>query len=166
MGMDNGEWKENLTAFGSDGGAVMTGGEKWCVGTVKQDQSTKNCKGFWCGAHKLELAVLKSLEHYEEFIKLCERLQSLYKEYHYGPKAVRELMGLANALEEKVSRPLNVLGAWWLPYLESASKIPGRVGSTGGQGRATFSVRFLKSLKGLLFAHLSWDIVEEAAQLS
>lgn len=81
-----------------------------------------------------------------------------------------------------MSRPLNVLGAWWLLHLQTALKNvfdgykvlvmhsennkEGRVGSVGRQGRATFSAKFLKSLKGLLFAHLTWDIVEEAAHLS
>lgn len=130
----------------------------------------------------MELAVVKSLQHFEEFNKLRETLQSLYKEYHYSPRALRELRELAEALEEKVSRPLNVLGARWLPHLESALKIlfngfkvlimhsqntkEGRVGSAGQQGRATFSVKFLTSMKGLLFTHLTWDVVEEAAQLS
>ena len=172
-GMADSQWKEKLTAFGSDG----------CVwGLLQNDPSAKNFKEFWCGAHKVELAVVKSLEHYEEFTKLHETLQSLYKEYYYSPKSLRELRELADSLEEKVSRPVNVLGAGWLPHLESALKIlfkgfkllalhsqntkEGRVGSAGRQGRATFSVKFLTSMKGLLFAHLTWDIVEEAAQLS
>ena len=129
----------------------------------------------------MELAIVKSLQHFEQFNKLHETLQSLYKEYHYSPKALRELRELAEALKEKVSRPLNVLGARWLPHLESALKIlfngfkvlimhsqntkEGRVGSAERQGRATFSVKFLTSMKGLLFTHLTWDIVEEAAKL-
>jgi len=98
VGMDDGEWKEQLTAFGSDGCAVMTGGKSGVWGLLKNDPSTKNFKEFWCGAHNLELAVVKSLEHYKEFIKLREALQSLYKEYHYSPKPLREL---ANALARK-----------------------------------------------------------------
>ena len=106
----------------------------------------------------------------------------VFTKYHYSPKALREFRELADTLEEKVSRPVNVLGARWLPHLESALKIlfkgfkvlvmhsqntkEGRVGSAGRQGRATFSVKFLTSMKGLLFAHLTWDIVEDAAQLS
>lgn len=176
------EWKERLTAFGSDGCAVMTGSRNGVWGLLQQDPSTKYFKEFWCGAHKLELAVVKSLEHHDEFIKLRETLQSLYKEYHYSAKALRELRNLAEVFKEKVSRPLNVLGARWLPHLQTAFKIlfdgykvlvihsqntkEGRVGSAGRQGRATFSVKFLTSMKGLLFANLTWDTVEEAAHLS
>ena len=181
-GMEESEWKEKLMSFGSDGCAVMTGAKNGVWGLLQNDSSTTNFKEFWCGAHRVELAVLKSLQHFEEFNKLCETLQSLYKTYHYSPKALRELRELAEALEEKVSRPLNVLGARWLPHLETALKIlfsgfkvlimhsqntkEGRVGSAGRQGRATFSVKFLTSMKGLLFTHLTWDIVEEAIQLS
>ena len=181
-GMADSQWKEKLAAFGSDGCAVMTGRKNGVWGLLRNDPSAKNFKEFWCGAHKVELAVVKSLAHCEEFTKLRETLQSFYKEYHYSPKALRELRELADTLEEKVSRPVNVLGARWLPHLESALKIlfkgfkvlvmhsqntkEGRVGSAGRQGRATFSTKFLTSMKGLLFAHLTWDIVEEAAQLS
>ena len=38
--------------------------------------------------------------------------------------------------------------------------------SAGRQGRAAFSVKFLTSLKALMFTNLTWDIVEEAAHLS
>lgn len=115
-------------------------------------------------------------------MKLRETLQSLYKEYQYSAKALRELRNLTEALKEKVSRPLNVFGARWLPHLQTALKIifdgykvlvmhsentkEGRVGSAGRLGRATFSAKFLTFLRGPLFAHLTWDIVEEAAYLS
>ena len=122
-GMEKGEWKEKLTEFGSDGCAVMTGTRNGVWGLLQQDPSTKNFKSFWCGAHKVEIAVVKSLEHYDEFLRLRETLQSFYKEYHYSPKALRELRELSEALEEKVSRPLNVLGARWLPHLQTALEI-------------------------------------------
>ena len=122
-GMEDRELKEKLTSFGSDGCAVMTGVKNGVWGLLRNDSSTTNFKEFWCCAHMVELSVVKSLQHFEEFNKLYEVLQSLYKEYHYSPKALRELRELAEALEEKVSGPLNVLGARWLPHLETAFKI-------------------------------------------
>ena len=105
----------------------------------------------------------------------------MHKEYHYSTKALRELRDLSQALAKKVSRPLNFLGAWWLPHLQTAlttlfiglkvllihfqNAKEGRVGSAGRQGRATFSVKFLTSLKDLLFMHLTWDIMVAAAHL-
>ena len=50
--------------------------------------------------------------------------------------------------------------------MHSQNTKEGRVGSAGRQGRATFSVKFLTSMKGLWFTHLTWDIVEVAPQLS
>ncbi|XP_078368302.1 zinc finger protein 862-like [Oculina patagonica] len=41
-----------------------------------------------------------------------------------------------------------------------------RIGSSGRQGRAAFSVKFLTSFKGLLFTSFLWDIAEAAAHLS
>ena len=78
-GMADSQWKEKLTAFGSDGCAVMTGRKNGVWGLLRNDPSAKNFKEFWCGAHKIELAVVKSLEHFEEFTKLRETLQSFYK---------------------------------------------------------------------------------------
>ena len=85
------EWKERLTAFGSDGCAVMTGSKSGVWGQLQQDPSTNYLKDFCCGAHKVQLAVVKSSENYDDFIKIRETLQSLYKEYHYSAKALREL---------------------------------------------------------------------------
>ena len=76
--MQDSEWKEKFIAFGSDGCIVMTGSRNGIWGFLQKDPSMKNCKGFWCGAHKVELAVVKSLEHYNEFIELRETLQSVY----------------------------------------------------------------------------------------
>ena len=92
------EWKERLTAFGSDGSPIMTGSKNGVWGRLQQDPSTHDFKEFWCGAHKVELAVVKSLEHYDYFIKLRETFQSLYKEYHCSAKTLRELTNLAEAL--------------------------------------------------------------------
>ena len=50
--------------------------------------------------------------------------------------------------------------------MHSENTKEGRVGSAGRLGRATFSAKFLTFLRGPLFAHLTWDIVEEAAYLS
>lgn len=87
--------------------------DDWCskqqLGLLQQDPSTRNLKGFWCYAHRMECAVVKSLEHYNEFIKPQEPLQGPYKSIR--PKALRELRELVEALEEKVARPLNGLVA-------------------------------------------------------
>jgi len=65
----------------------------------------------------------------------------------------------ANSLE-------NVFDGYKVLVMHFENTKEGRLGSAGRQGRATFSAKLLTSLKGLLFAHLTWDIVEEAAHLS
>jgi len=69
-GMADREWKERLTVIGSDGCAVMTGPKSGVWGRLQQDPLTNYLKEFWCGAHKVDLAVVKSLQHYDDFIKL------------------------------------------------------------------------------------------------
>ena len=63
---------------------------------------------------------MKSLEHNDKSHKLQKILLSLYKDCHYSLQALRELRDLSQALAKKVSRPLNFLGAWWLPHLQTA----------------------------------------------
>lgn len=138
--------------------------------------------GFWCGAHKLELAVVKCLEKFPKFVKVRDTLRSLYQEYHYSAKAFRELKELAELLDDQISRPTNVFGARWLPHLQTALQVlfrgyktlmnhcqntkEMREGSSGRQRQAAFSVKFLTSLRGLLLTSFLWDIAEEAAHLS
>ena len=99
-------WKENTTGLGTDGCAAMTGEKNGVVGLLRQENKT--FIGFWCGAHKLELAVVKSLEKFPEFVKVRDTLHSLYQEYHYSAKAFRELKELVELLDDKISRPTNV----------------------------------------------------------
>lgn len=173
-------WKENTTGLGTHGCAAMMGEKNGVVGLLRQEN--RAFIGFWCGAHKLELAVVKILEKFPEFVKVRDTLRSLYQEYHYSAKAFRELKELAEVLDDKISRPTNVFGARWLPHLQTALQVlfrgyrnlimhcqntkEMREGSSGRQGRAAFSVQFLTSFRGLLLTSFLWDIAEEAALLS
>lgn len=57
------------------------------------------------------------------FIQVTELLKGLYKQYHYSPKAWRELKALGEALEQKIWKPTNLGGTRWLPHLERALNI-------------------------------------------
>lgn len=180
MQIDSVTWKEKITGLGTDGCAAMTGEKNGVVGLLRHDN--KELMGFWRGAPKLELAVVKCLEDYPEFVKVRDVLRSLYQEYHYSAKALRELKELAEALDDQISKPTNVFGTRWLLHLQSALQAlfrgyrplmmhcqntkEMRMGSSGRQGRAAFLVKFLTSFKGLLFSSFLWDIAEEAAYLS
>ena len=147
-------WKEKTTGLGTDGCAAMTGEKNGVVGLLRKN---KAFMGFWCGAHKLELAVVKCLEKFPEFVKVRDTLRSLYQEYHYSAKALRELKELAELFDDQISRPTNVFGARWLPHLQTALQVlfrgyrtlmmhcqntkEMRKGSSGRQGRAAFSVK-------------------------
>ena len=178
--IDSVTWKEKTSGLGTDGCAAMTGEKNGVVGLLRQKKA--EFIGFWCGAHKLELAVVKCLEKFPEFVKVRDTLRSLYQEYHFSAKAFRELKELAETLDDKISKPTNVFGARWLPHLQTALQVlfrgyrtlmmhcqntkEMRIGSSGRQGRAAYSIKFLTSFLGLLFTSFLWDIAEEAARLS
>jgi len=144
----------------------MTGEKNGVLGLLRQENTQ-----FWYGAHKLELAVVKCLEKISDFAKVRDALRSLYQEYHYSAKALRELRELAEALDDHISRPANFFGARWLPHLQTALQVLFRgyrtlmmhcqntkemhVGSAGRQGRATFAVKYLTSFRGLLFTNFA-----------
>lgn len=76
-----------------------------------------------CVAHRIERGILDANKENKDLEKLQDVLQMLYKEYHQSPKALRELRMVANALEEKVLKPVNLKGARWLPYISRACKV-------------------------------------------
>ena len=98
--------KQKITGLGTDGCAAMTGEKNGVLGLLRQENTQ-----FWYGAHKLELAVVKCLEKFSDFAKVRDALRSLYQEYHYSAKALRELRELAEALDDHISRPANFFGA-------------------------------------------------------
>ena len=55
-----------------------------------------------CIAHHLDLGVSKAIKDHTRLRRLSDVLIFLYEQYHYTPKALRELRMLGEALEEKV----------------------------------------------------------------
>lgn len=51
---------------------------------------------------------------------MTELLRGLYKQYHYSPKAWRELRELAEILNIKIWKPADLGGTRWLPHIENA----------------------------------------------
>lgn len=47
----------------------------------------------------------------------------MYMQYHYSPKALRELRVLADAMGNKALMPINLKGARWLPYIYKATQV-------------------------------------------
>ena len=61
-----------------------------------------------CIAHQLELGVSKAIKGHPHLQRLNDVLVFLYEQYHYSPKALRELRMLREALE-KVLKPTNLV---------------------------------------------------------
>ena len=104
-------WRNGLVSIGSDGASVYTG---VCNGVVaKLKQSVPWRLGIHCIAHNLELAILDGVKDEILLMSLRDMLQSIYKHYHYSPKALRELRELAEVMGEKIQKPGNLKGTRW-----------------------------------------------------
>lgn len=52
--------------------------------------------------------------------QVMDVLKALHKQYHYSPKAWRELKELADVLHQKIWKPTNLGGTRWFPHLQRA----------------------------------------------
>ncbi|XP_058630025.1 zinc finger protein 862-like [Onychostoma macrolepis] len=118
---DISDWRHKLVGFGSDGAAVNVGCRNGVSAQLLKD--IPHLIAIHCVAHRLELGVLKAIKEDCNMAKLQSTLRQIYEQYHYSPKALRELRLIAEALEEKVLKPSNLHGARWLPYVHRATKI-------------------------------------------
>ena len=116
FGLEN--WKSRTVAFGSDGANVYVGR---LIGVLaKLHVEIPWLLGVHCLAHRLELSVLDALKDEEQLKNVQEMFQGLYKHYRYSPKALRELKELAQLLDEKINKPVNLTGTRWLPHMSRA----------------------------------------------
>ena len=111
-------WKSQTVAFGSDRASVYVGRLNGVVAKLRVEIPW--LLGVHCIAHRLELSVFDALKDEEQLKNVQEMLQGLYKHYHYSPKALRELQELAQLLDEKINKPLNLRGTRWLPHISGA----------------------------------------------
>ncbi|TDH03546.1 hypothetical protein EPR50_G00164600, partial [Perca flavescens] len=109
------DWKDQLVGFGSDGAAVNVGCRNGVAAQLLRD--IPYLISIHCIAHRLELGVTKAIKENTNMVQLQNTLKNLYDQYHYSPKALRELHQIAEALEEMVLKPSNLHGARWLPYV-------------------------------------------------
>ena len=112
------DWKNALVSVGSDGAALYTGVHNGVVAKLKQ--SIPWLLGIHCIAHNLEVAILDGIKDEALLSSLKDMVQSIYKHYHYSPKALRELKELADIMAEKIQKPGNLKGTRLVPHLHSA----------------------------------------------
>jgi hypothetical protein len=168
--------------MGTDGAAVNTGRSNGLIALLTRD-GMPWLKGVWCVAHQLELGLLDCFKHEKLLQDVKELLQGVYKQYKYSPKALRELREIAEALEEKVLVPSNILGTRWTPHMHRALEsllnnnfhalyvyfdncAEARGASDIMVGRSRNIRNKLRSYKFLLFMHLMLDILTAAKFVS
>lgn len=115
------KWKEKVVFLCADGAAVNMGKKTGVAAKLKEEVG--HLLSIHCVAHRLELGMVDAIKAQPGIKKLQEVLHYLYMQYHYSPKALRELRVLAEVLEDKVLKPTNLKGARWLPYIYKATQV-------------------------------------------
>ena len=121
------------------------------------------------------------LKDEEQLKNVHEMLQGLYKHYHYSPKALRELRELAQLLDEKINKPVNLRGTRWLRHMiralafmiKSFSVIYAHLKNTTSENtssvemkdRARNTVNVLRNFRNR-FIHLTLDVLAVFKALS
>ena len=178
FGLEN--WKSQTVDFGSDGASVYVGRLNGVVAKLRVEIPW--LLGVHCIAHRLELSVLDALKDEEQLNNVQEMLQGLYKHYQYSPKALRELKELAQVLDEKINKPVNLRGTRWLPHISRAltvtmksfsviyahleNTISENTSSVEMRGRARKTLNVLSNFRNLLFIHLMLDVLAVLKALS
>ncbi|TKS72003.1 Zinc finger protein 862 [Collichthys lucidus] len=101
-------WKEKIVGFGSDGAAVMVGRVGGVTTLLRAD--VPHLINIQCLGHVLELAAMDAMKGNDRLKKVMDVLKALYKQYHYSPKAWRELKELVDVLHQKIWKPTNLGG--------------------------------------------------------
>ena len=179
---DNGlpDWKDKLVGFGSDGASVMVGQVSGVVGLLKVE--IPYLMDIHCLAHKLELGAMDAIKDQAAMKDVFDILNGIYKQYHYSPKAWRDLKTVADLMELEVLKPVNLKGTRWLPHLSRALSVllksyPVLVRHlehtiTDGKssptmiGRARQIVTQMKHFKSLQFMFFMCDVLDVLSCLS
>ena len=170
------DWRNGLVSMGSDGASVYTGV------VAKLKQSVPWLLGIHCIAHNLELVILDCIKDEILLLPLRDTLQSVYKHYHYSPKALCELRELAEVMGEKIQKPGNLKGTRWVPHLHHALKVflkdykvihshfqntvEAATSSADMQGRARKIIKEQEKFNTVLFACFILDVLECLSKLS
>ena len=174
-------WKNRAVAMGSDGAPVMLGDRGGVFALLKQE--IPHLIKVHCIAHRLELAFSDTLLAVPEFKDIKDMLQGIWKQYHYSPKAVRELKEVAESMEVRAYKAVKADGTRWVPHLQRALSVlllknykvvlmhlqhaaEVRDSSAQMQGRAQNYSGKLASFKFLSLMHLLLDIVEAISKVS
>ena len=114
-------WKEKTVALGSDGTNVMVGEVGGVYALFKKD--IPHLIKVHCIAHRLELAFADTVKAIKELEEAKSMLQSIWKHYHYSPKAVRELKESAETVQVRAYKAVKEDVTRWVPHLKRALEV-------------------------------------------
>ena len=115
------DWHNKVIGVGCDGASVNIG-KRNSVSTRLCDDDHPYILPVHCVAHRLELAVLRSLKDQLVLGTVQDILKKIYKHYHFSPKALRELRSVAETMDESIIKPTRLQGTRWTPHFEKACR--------------------------------------------
>ncbi|KAJ8340715.1 hypothetical protein SKAU_G00353480 [Synaphobranchus kaupii] len=143
----------------TDGVAVYMGKRTGVAAKLKEH--IEHLLAIHCVAHRLELGMVDSIKEHPRLKKLQEVLHFLHQQYHYSLKALRELRMLAEALEEKVLKPVFVAH-----FEDRVSPERTPQPSPAVMGGANKILCYLKSHANVHFMHFLLDPLDMLKTLS
>ena len=175
------DWKDRVIGAGCDGASVNVG-NSYSIAMRVRDQDHLYVLIVYFTAYHLELEVLAAIKENNNLTTVQDLLHKLYKHYHYSPKALRELRAIAEAMEEKLIKPVRLQGTRWMPHLEKALEVllkgytviqnhfdhvaGGNQGTAEVKGRAVFVNKKLKDFRVLRFMHFMLYLLRDVKLLS
>ena len=111
--LDIADYKERFVAFCADGASVNMGVHHGLVALLQEDMPWM--VAIHCLNHRLELAAKDAIKN-SYMTDVTDMLMNLYYIYHKSPKRLRELRAVADAMEEKISKPDKAQGTRWVQH--------------------------------------------------
>ena len=115
------DWKDKTVALGADGAAVMLGEKRGVYALLKHE--IPHIIKVHCTVHRPELSFADTPSSVPILQEAKEMLQGLWKQYHYSPKAVRELKEIAESMEVRAYKAVKANGTRWVPHLQRALSV-------------------------------------------
>ena len=176
------QFMKKLAGVGTDGAPVMLGKKGGLVALLKQQQPC--LVGIHCMAHRLELALKKTVNSFPMFAAIEQLMLDLYMFYHYSPLNRSNLKIAYKTMPDlPVLMPTRVGGTRWVSHLKTAldhafrgyeaivthlsnSADSGSDSSHKTQATAKGLAKKLTSKAVFINGHFLWDVVNILSKLS
>lgn len=114
-------YNDHTVGLGADGASVNLGARRGLATLMKEDEGIEWLVAVHCVSHRLELSIADAVKS-TFFSEISEMLLKLFYLYKNSPKKMRQLAGIADAMEMDISSPTKATGTRWLEHKIRAMK--------------------------------------------